>query len=41
MKFVCVPFGFVFLAAAQPQQYLISTVAGVFLLPPTPQCGSR
>jgi hypothetical protein len=36
MKFVCVAFGFVFLAAAQPQQYVNSTVAGAFLLPPTP-----
>jgi sugar lactone lactonase YvrE len=36
MRFVCVAFGFVFLAAAQSQQYGISTVAEGFLLPSTP-----
>ena len=36
MKFVGVVFGVVFLAAAQPPQYVTSTVAGGLHLPPTP-----
>ena len=36
MKFVGVTFGVVFLAAAQPPQYVTSTVAGGLHLPPTP-----